>query len=665
MTPVISLYPSLQNPDLYDAIVIGGGFAGTFSAVDLVKKGYRTLHINLDPSILGDSSSSDNQCFKAHLGVHYMGDAQTAYQCLIGSIEFARDFPQFLEGKIGDPWRRGRHYVVSNSLYQPEPLCEELVNLYRRKVEDDERNAVFGDPDDLIKYLNPEDYPYIAKEIPYTNEAFSLDICYAINPSDIKTHKIYLYLEGNQIKYKALNKKRELQEVSITDDEMPEAESIKNVLRSEGEKELTPSQKKSIYSVTSKYDPFFCEEGLIETIYVKTAIETPESQINISKLRAYLQQKLAKHENYTFLPNTRVTTLSFDPGTLNYQVGTVTTEGGTVKHNTYTTAGIINCSWHKIEELDRQLGYIGKDEQIVNSATGSKKIKKERVVRIKISLLVELPPSLKNVNTCIFSCGPHFSFTNLGDGTAILTYEPVTNAGSYRAGTVILNDDIQAFYKEKLVPESGKGKELADKIMDGCAKYFPDLRSPECKVKKVRLGHVKIFVEEGESYSLTDKDSAIHKRQETGVEPKGLCFFDFSGMKMTYAIGGAKVVGNMLEAHFFTRRKLLERGSTTLAPNKHVGELLRRKNMGSFYNYILYNVFRNFTVDTTRSICEKTFSSNASSPDMIASEIENIDRFTKATIMEGIQQRASLVAEINALAPEPKSILKSFTAIPA
>ena len=676
-----------QNKPLYDVIVIGGGFAGAFTALELVKKGYKVLHIDKDSSILGASSSSFNECYKLHTGVHYLGDLDTATQCLLGSIEFAKEFSEFIEGTPGDPWRKGRHYIMSNSLYDHKEVCDALQKLYEKKVEEDEDNAVFGDPKDFIKYLKKEDYPYVAEKIPYANDGYTIDALYEFIPEDknIKNNKVYVYLENGLICCKALNKTGQVERMQIDNtDSIGEMKAIKAVLSSGASQELTAKQRELIFEYTSKQNPLFSSTGTIENIYVKTAIETPESQINIQKLRDHLQDELKKHPNYTFLPNSEVKDIAFEESTLNYIIDTESTiveaDGKkTKKMESHISAGVANCAWHKIEELDRKIGYVASDETTVELPDGKEqRIKSDRIIRPKVSLLVALPESLKEVNTCIFSCGPHMSFTNLGDGTAVVTYEPVTNAGSYPAGSVILSEELRDLYKEKLVPESGKGKEFAEKIMrghpenPGAIKYIPDLAHPDCKVLEVRLGHVKIFVKNGKSFTLNDKDSAIHGRQEDGVEAQGLCYVSHSGMKMTYTKKGAEKVVNLFKDHFYTREKLLERGKKTLKAIPQVLSILRgyfytqhelvelenktlpqevadfkEKKVKKFYNVILYNIFRDFSVATTGEICEKTPPSLKKPSEEMIKEVEKIDAATKIHITEGMEKKSNVVKEIN------------------
>ncbi|MFN7097477.1 MAG: FAD-dependent oxidoreductase, partial [Gammaproteobacteria bacterium] len=97
--------------DEYDIVVIGGGFAGVFAAIEAAsqKKGngkplYKNiLLIEANDDILGASSRSE--CYKLHTGLHYAGDAATAKECLIESLDFAKKYIKYILGNNNDGQR--------------------------------------------------------------------------------------------------------------------------------------------------------------------------------------------------------------------------------------------------------------------------------------------------------------------------------------------------------------------------------------------------------------------------------------------------------------------------------------------------------------------------------------------------------------------------------
>lgn len=163
-------------------VVIGAGIAGCLSAYLLSKEknedGLPRYHIILvDPgeSILPACSTSRNQCFKLHTGLHYAGseldlktgrpaDFRTANQCLYSTILLAQEFPNCI---IKDA--PSGNYVMSGSLYtraEVEAICEELLNTYSQLVFKDSGNQVLGKVEDFLRYIKPEEmHPALSREV--------------------------------------------------------------------------------------------------------------------------------------------------------------------------------------------------------------------------------------------------------------------------------------------------------------------------------------------------------------------------------------------------------------------------------------------------------------------------------------------------------------------
>ncbi len=438
-------------------LVMGAGLSGVFTALEAAKKNYRVVLIEQGNQIIPYESSSYNECYKLHTGLHYAGNPKTALKCLEDSVAFARLIPvDCLAGSIqlDAPWRRGRHFIMSNSLFPAENIEKVALLLKKRYTElvlEDPKNKVFGAPEEFIKFLSRRDYPYIAENI--------------------------LFTESNR-------KKRNIQ--------------------------------------------------------VVLGIETGESQINILKLRAYLNEEIKKNKNIIFIPNTKVINLSHLPDQLGYSVTVIRQK----ESETWHVPAIINCTWQNIEYFSKQLGFYTPDEN--------------RVIRVKVCIKVRLPESLKNVNTCIFSIGPFSSLTNLGNGEAVLASESTTNIGYYKAGTREFSPALMKIYGAKLTPEEGVGGFLAEKILRECALYLPDLI--QSKVLEIMLGHVKM-IHISTPYkglpSLYDANSAIHQRLERGVEVEsgGLGYIANSGNKMTYTVHNAKEACKRLDHHLRLSRE--------------------------------------------------------------------------------------------------------------
>lgn len=336
-------------------VIIGAGLSGSFAAREIAKK-RKVWLIEKEDDIIPEASSSVAECYKLHLGLHYAGDLATAIQCLERSVQFARENAEFILGKPGDPCRRGRHYLLSNSLTEPfkvKGVIGELKKRYAELIAQDTKNKVFGELEDFIKILNEKDYPEVAKEID-------------INPLKIST---------------------------------------------DSKHQKAPAK-------------------------VVLAVETAESQIDIKKLKASLKQALESNKNVTILKNIEVVRSAYAKDKLGY-VLTLKHKNGEVQE--LQAPVVVNSAWQNIEKIEKQMGYCAPNPSLV--------------IRIKVSLVIQLPDELRNTNTAIFSVGPYISLTNQGDGTAILTAEEFTNVGHYWAGaehkTLPRRDDNDLFLNEK------------------------------------------------------------------------------------------------------------------------------------------------------------------------------------------------------------------------
>lgn len=435
--------PTKQH-NKFDVLVLGGGFAGAFTAEALCDNGQS--HIGLleaGPSILPPHATSSNQCYKAHGGPHYIGDPETALTCLENSVITAARYAEcFMDAdKPHAVTRRGRHYLMENSpfgIVHTQQVLAQLTAKYSELLPQyPAASKIFGDPKQFITFLKPEDYPYVNTSIAFENA-----------------------------------------------------------------------------------------DGTTTQTNVILGIETPESQVDIEKFRGYFREKFTRHaDQLQIFTHHRVVNIRRNPDESGYIVEVAFSNPATNESETrqFYAKQIVNCMWNNIELFDKQLDLVPP----------------EATNRLKVSVVVDVPTSLTDMNTCIFFAGPHVSVTRVGDderrSQAILTYEPVTNAGNYIAGTPIdkiPDEHVRSLMSESLRADSGLGKEYATAIIAGAAKYIPELA--ECRPTEVRLGIVKNFAPLPAGY-LFDKASPHHQRREDGVVNYGKGYVTFSAMKMTYA----------------------------------------------------------------------------------------------------------------------------------
>lgn len=427
--------------------VIGAGSAGCLAALKSAEKSTKVLLLDKGTEVLPVASSSRNGCGKLHTGVHFTGDLATAQHCLQEAVALAREFPNFLVSEdLLSPWRRGRYYIMSNSLVSVEKAKDIVCKLqddYAQLVADDERNKVFGEPENFIRFLSQNDYPNIAKKI-----------------------------------------------------------------------------------------PFYGANGEETDIHVALGIETAESQIDMDKLQADVQHQIEINPNITFMPSQEVSHIARDPSSLGYLVTTKNEKG---EEQTFKTRTIVNCAWQNIETLNKTLGLSMPDD--------------ERVVRVKLSVLIELPESLRNMNTCIFSSGPYASITVWPDGTAVLTSERTTNAGFFKAGVPIPEPIKELLANMTLDKAEGQG--VAQKMLFECASYLSEEVRAEflaSSIKELRVGFVKIMGAYTKQ-SIYQANSCIHARLDDGVEEFETGFIANAAMKMTYAANNATIVSEILPKH--------------------------------------------------------------------------------------------------------------------
>ncbi len=441
------------NSNIYrdiDVIVVGAGVSGVFAALELAEK-YKVLIIEQESNVIPRGSTSYNQCYKLHSGVHYFGDPLTARKCLLDSIECAKKWPEHLLGDPGSKARRNRHYIMSNSLFDKSKARKVAALLrltYKTEVEKDLTNKVFSEPEEFIQEITTAyEYPYVAQSMDFRRK-----------------------------------------------------------------------------------------DGSIQKAQVALAFDVGEPQVDIVFMQNNIQKRIEEHPNISTLFQHKVVNIKPTENKFGYEI-TVTNRSG--KESTVFSKGVVNCAWQNIETL--------------NATTGLSDTTEDKLlIRMKISILARLPNTLRNIDTCIFSLGPYCSITNQFNGTAVLTYEPITNIDQYLQGEEPSDKirSIQELQEDGVIPlETELGQQLAKDIITGCSIYVPEINTAEAL--EVRAGYVKMYMEPNEKYSIYEKESPIHRRREDGifVHPgTASCFISAAAMKMTYASSNAtKIYRFMLQ----------------------------------------------------------------------------------------------------------------------
>ncbi|MGQ3889816.1 FAD-dependent oxidoreductase [Legionella sp. CNM-1927-20] len=300
------------------------------------------------------------------------------------------------------------------------------------------------------------------------------------------------------------------------------------------------------YDFISDSIPFRDDKGnIVGTTAVAMAFQTAEAQVNIPKLQKHLQQQVLDTENITFIPNTYVTNIGLTSDHFGYYICTKSTELDRGIVPPLEANAIVNCSWQNAAVLDKGVeSHFDKTDS--NNSKG--------VNRVKVSIEIELPQELQHLNTSLFSTGPFFSFTNLGNGKAILTSERLTNIDFYPDGMEMPADIKENIEKLRSTPMSDMAKGLAESIIDDCAdclkdKYRALLLQTKSKEIKIHVGIVNIpgLKKEYTKKDIYSQDSVIHSRKSDGIVHKSLGYISHLSAKMTYAGRNPEKVKSMID----------------------------------------------------------------------------------------------------------------------
>ena len=466
---------------MYDIIIIGAGFSGVAAALECSKHGYKILLLEADPEIMGDNSTSRNQCYRVHTGIHYP-DRTTAERCIEDAVYFIKNLPpSCLKNNTYKEY--SRYYLMDNSLYDSENMNSigaVIKNKYSSLIRNDPANKVLGEPEKLIKEADPNQYKkYVTKNIPFNNEK---DI-----PGKI------------------------------------------NVLR---------------------------------------AVDIIEPAINFDKLVEYYGQKLADNPNIIVKCNQKVTRIKKRKNNFGYIIETINENN---KHENFYCDGVVNCAWQNIEKLNSTL---------VFQANNNEKM----LIRMKASILAELPKEAQNIPTSLFCTGPYCAMSNLGNGKAILTSERPTNIASCEA-LQKPSGMMQEIQQNGAALNTKIGAKLAKSIIKDCSSYLPALK--QCKPLEVRIGYVKTPMRKNETYSIYTKKSPIHKRRHNGVEviPElGTCFINGAGMKFTYILDNAKEIAEKMHVELEKKKHAFISKLKSAESNLHY--LQRHLN----FNYEMFSI---------------------------------------------------------------------------
>ena len=176
---------------------------------------------------------------------------------------------------------------------------------------------------------------------------------------------------------------------------------------------------------------------------------------------------------------------------------------------------VINCTWHNVEWVARSIPF-----PPARTAMTS---------RVKMLCRVSLPPLLITAPSMFFGVGAHCMFSNLDNGTGLITYAPVTNAFSSQEQQL----PAEWLHRLRYGLSSAEKDIYGEAIIDGVSFYIPAMRT--CKLLHCAVGVVK----SRGRVDIYDNNSSHHTREEHGVECIYPGFVNNAAMKLFYAHSNA------------------------------------------------------------------------------------------------------------------------------
>lgn len=235
---------------------------------------------------------------------------------------------------------------------------------------------------------------------------------------------------------------------------------------------------------------------------VAAVVHTRETLLDWPATRERLCKEVKGIDEIKIHTNTKINTVSRNGE--GYSIKT--TENGQEKSLKFDY--VVNSLWENLEEMDSQMGFETR----------------ERTNRLKTIVTVDLPHELKEQSSVFFCMGAHCMFSNMGDGTGMITYAPITNMK--HTTEINLDEEFKYYLYGKATKEEKDS--LAKKIINGVSQYLPKMK--DAKLIKIGFGNIKTYG----GFDLMDPRSPFHDREELGVEERELGWISNSCMKLLF-----------------------------------------------------------------------------------------------------------------------------------
>ena len=263
---------------------------------------------------------------------------------------------------------------------------------------------------------------------------------------------------------------------------------------------------------------------------VVLGVETCEQLLNWPHFRASILRKIDQSDAIHMRTGQQVYAIRYDHARLDYLLH--------IRHHNGSTSLIrapyvVNASWEYAEALTAHAYGSAQQAHQRHARAPESTSDAVRTNRLKALAHVVLPTALQQKPSMFFCMGPYGMFSNLGDGTGLISYAPVTNIASSTA--VSPPADFLRLTQQGATPAEkayyGQG------IITGVAQFLPAMT--QAHLHDVRFGVVKTRGH----VDMYDPTSDVHQRNYSGVVEHGMGWIENSCMKLLFGYAnGQRVV---------------------------------------------------------------------------------------------------------------------------
>lgn len=266
---------------------------------------------------------------------------------------------------------------------------------------------------------------------------------------------------------------------------------------------------------------------------VDAIVDTREELLNWPKLRLALINEVSNHRNIRVHLNSTITHPTQRCDRVGFEF--------MINNSAPAEADFfINATWEGIEKLNQEIFVYMQPESRTN--------------RLKTIIKAKLPAEIQNHPSVFFCMGPHAMISNMGDGTVMSTYAPVTNV-SLSTGLFVSKKAQQCLDGVANIAEE---IDMANQIIDGVSHYFPKMRNARIINKGYGIIKTRGTVD------LFDPNSEVNKREEIGVEEQMIGWIDNACMKLLHFLLNGREILDLIEKSLRAREIIHYLSDTSL-----------------------------------------------------------------------------------------------------